>query len=197
METTSLHSRQIGPDLGNRLPEQFLYLLLRQARHLHRGHPGQFAAHHLGIGECLAGPPSLADVEVVEALALAGMPQLSPPLAHRDTRPPLCPPIRAVIGPRRGTGLPLLHLNRLNRRGTVVFLFEPIRLVRVEVDPLDAIGVTAARRHHIHRRHRRLPYPLVAEPQSRTNHEAIPKNRWSPAATGVTPPGCHGDVFVV
>src|SRR5262249_41268291 len=108
------HSRQIGPDLGNRIPEQFLYLLLRQARHLDPGYPGQFAAHHLGVGQGVSSPPFLADVEVVEALALAGMPQLSPPLAHRDTRPPLRPPVRAVIGPRRGTGLPLLHLHTLN-----------------------------------------------------------------------------------
>ena len=39
--------------------------------HLHLRHPGQFAAHHLGIGQGVAGPPLLADVEVVESLALA------------------------------------------------------------------------------------------------------------------------------
>src|SRR5262249_9580612 len=76
-------------------------------------------------------------------------------------RSPLGPPVRAVIGTRRGTGLPFLHLNRLNQGDTVVVLRERIHLVAVQVDPLDAVGVAAARRHHIHRRHRRLPHPLV------------------------------------
>jgi hypothetical protein len=34
-------------------------------------------------------------------------------------------------------------------------LREPVGLVAVEVDPFDAVAVTAARRHHVHRRHRR------------------------------------------
>jgi hypothetical protein len=44
----------------------------------------------------------------------------------------------------------------LNRSNALVVLRELIRHVAVEVDPLDAIGVPAARRNHIHRRHHRL-----------------------------------------
>src|ERR1700752_4746418 len=65
------HSRQIGPDLGNRVPEQFLYLLPRDAPPPPLRHARQFPAHQLGLGQGLAGPPLLADVEVVEAFALA------------------------------------------------------------------------------------------------------------------------------
>ena len=78
--------------------------------HLDLGYPGQFAAHHLGLGQGVAGPPFLADGEVVEPFALVGVPQLAATLADRHPRPPLRPPVRAVVGRRRGTDLPFLHL---------------------------------------------------------------------------------------
>ena len=43
--------------------------------HLDLRHPGQFPAHHLGLGQGVAGPPLLADGEVVEPFALVGVPQ--------------------------------------------------------------------------------------------------------------------------
>ena len=43
--------------------------------HLDLRHPGQFPAHHRGLGQRLAGPPLLADGEVVEPFALVGVPQ--------------------------------------------------------------------------------------------------------------------------
>ena len=82
-------------------------------------------------------------------------------LAHRDEGPPLRAPVGAVVGTRRGTGLPFLHLNRLDRGNTVVVLRELVRLVAVEVDPLNSVAVAATRRDHVHRRHRCLPGPLV------------------------------------
>ena len=36
-----------------------------------------------------------------------------------------------------------------------IVLGEPVRLVAVEVDPFDAVAIAAARRDHVHRRHRR------------------------------------------
>src|SRR5262245_8128449 len=81
-------TRQIGPDLGDRVPEQRLHLLLRQPHDLDLRHSGHLPAHDLGGWEGVAGPPLLAEVEVVEALVLTGMPQLSPPFAHRNMRPP-------------------------------------------------------------------------------------------------------------
>ena len=78
-------------------------------------------------------------------------------LADRDARPPLRAPVRPVVGARRGPDLPFLHLHRFHGRNTVVVLGEPVGLVTVEVDPLDAVAVAAARRHHVYRRHRRLP----------------------------------------
>src|SRR5271166_2162094 len=166
------HSRQIRSDLGNRVPEQFLNPVLGQADHLYPGHPGQFPAHHLGVGQRVPGPPLLADGEVVKPFALVGVPQRAATLADRHQRPPLRAPVGAVIGPRRGADLPFLHLNRLSRDNTVVVLRKPIGLVAVEVDPFDAVGVATARRHHIHRRHRRLLGPLVAGPQSPTTRAA-------------------------
>ena len=59
---------------------------------------GDFAAHDLGLWQFIAGPPFLADVEVVESVAVAGVPQLTAPLADRDPRPPRRPPVRTVIG---------------------------------------------------------------------------------------------------
>ena len=56
--------------------KSLLHLLLGPPDHLDLGHPGQFPAHHLGLGQRLAGPPLLADGEVVEPFALVGVPQL-------------------------------------------------------------------------------------------------------------------------
>ena len=78
---------------------------------------GDFLAHDLGLRQFIAGPPFLADVEVVESVAVAGVPQLTAPLADRDPRPPRR---------RRGTRLPLLDPDRLNGRDPVVVLREPI-----------------------------------------------------------------------
>ena len=55
--------RQVGPYLGDRVPEQFLHLLLGQAHDLHLRHPSHFPADHLGLGRRLPGPPLLADRE--------------------------------------------------------------------------------------------------------------------------------------
>ena len=74
------HSGQLGPGLGDRVPEQFLHLLLGSPDHLDLGYPGQFPAHHRGLGQCVAGPPLLADGEVVEPFALVGVPQRTAPL---------------------------------------------------------------------------------------------------------------------
>src|SRR5262249_1115755 len=140
------------------------HLVFRQARHLNPGYPREFAAHHLRVRECVAGPPLLANVEVIEALAVTGMPQLTATLTDRDTRPPLRPPIRAVVFPGRRTGLPFPPLNGLVGRNPVESRGKPVALTAVRVAPLVAVGVPPARRHRIHRRHRHLPYPLVAGP---------------------------------
>ena len=58
-------------------PEDFRDFLVRQAHHLGLGHPGEFAMAYLGVGQGVAGPPFPADVEVVAALAVAGVPQLA------------------------------------------------------------------------------------------------------------------------
>ena len=78
----------------------FRYLLVLQARHLGLGYLGKFAMAYLGFGRASPAPPLSADVEVVEALAVAGMPQLTATLADRDARPPL----RAPLG-----GAPVRH----------------------------------------------------------------------------------------
>ena len=52
-----------------------------QPDHLDLGYPGQFPAHHLGLGQRLAGPPLLADGEVVKPFALVGVPQRPATLA--------------------------------------------------------------------------------------------------------------------
>ena len=93
--------------------------------HLDLRRPGQFPAHHLGLGQRLSGPPLLADGEVVEPVALVGVPQRPATLGDRHARPPLRPPVGAVVGGRRGTGLPFLHLHRFHRRDAVVVLGEP------------------------------------------------------------------------
>ena len=129
--------------------------------HLDLRHPGQFPAHHRRLGQRVAGPPLLADGEVIEPFALVGVTQRPATLGDRHARPPLRAPVGAVVDGRRGTGLPFLHLNRLNRGNTVVVLGEPVRLVAVEVDPFDAVALAATRRDHEHRRHRRPPSPLV------------------------------------
>src|ERR1700756_2254741 len=74
------------------------HLLPRQPRHLHPGHPGQLAPHHLGVGQGVAGPPFLANIEVTEALAPPGMAQLTRALPARHPPPPRPPPVRAVVG---------------------------------------------------------------------------------------------------
>ena len=50
METTSAEYRQIGANLGDRVPEDLLHLLLGQADDLDFGHTGQFSANDLGTG---------------------------------------------------------------------------------------------------------------------------------------------------
>src|SRR6185503_19865900 len=142
-------------------PEDLLHLLLGPSDHLHLRHAGQFSAHHRGLGQRVAGPPFLADGEVIEPFPLVGVPQRTAPLGDRHPRPPLRSPVRTVVDGRRGTVQPFLHLNRLNRGNAVVVLGEPVRLVAVEIDPFDAVALAATRRHHIHRRHRRPPSPLV------------------------------------
>ena len=153
-------------DLSDRVPKDLLDLLLQQAHYLDLRHPGQFPAHHRGLGQRLAGPLFLADREVVEPFALVGVPQRPATLADRHTSPPHRPPVRAVIGGGRGTELPFLHVHTPHWGNTVEVLREPVRLVAVQVDPFDALAVAAARRHHKHRRHRRPPSPLVGESQS-------------------------------
>ena len=107
----------------------------------------------------------------------------------RHTRPPLRPPVRAVVVSWRGTGLPFLDVNGLVRRNTVVVPGKLVGRVAVEVDPFDVVSVAAAHRDHVHRRHRRLPYPLVAGPQvSHPARDRCRTNRWSPRATGVAQP---------
>ena len=109
-----------------------------------------------------------------------------------------CWPGRAPTTPPASTGrrrLPAGHRfaiprrERVGRRSTVVVPGKLVGRVRVEVDPLDAVGVAAAHRDHVHRRHRRLPYPLAAGPQvSHPARDRCRTNRWSPPATGVAQP---------
>src|SRR6516165_2439155 len=171
---------QIGSDLGNRVPEQLLYLILRQAGYLHPGYPRQLPAHHLRIGQGVAGPPLLADLEVIEALTVAGIPQLAAALTDRHTRPPLRPPVRAVVLSGRRAGLPFLDVEGFVGRDPVVVLGEPVGLLAVEVDPFDAVGVAATHGHHVHRRHRCLPYPQVVGPQ--VSHPACGHDRQNAGA---------------
>ena len=42
-------------------------------------------------------------------------------------------------------------LNWFHGRNAVAVLREPVRLLGFHVDPLDAVALAAARRHHIHR----------------------------------------------
>src|SRR6476620_1606074 len=83
------HARQMGPDLGNRVPEELLHLVLRHPGALDPGCPGQLPAHHLGIRHRVPGPPLLADGEVVEPFAVIGVPQRIATLADWHARPPL------------------------------------------------------------------------------------------------------------
>jgi hypothetical protein len=57
--------------------------------HLDAGYPGQFPAHHRGLGQRLAGPPFLTDGEVIEPFALVGVSQRPSPLGDGNARPPL------------------------------------------------------------------------------------------------------------
>jgi len=98
------NSGQLGPRLGDRLPEDLLHLLLRSPHYLDLGHTGQFPAHHSGLQQRVAGPPLLADGEVVKSFTLIGVPQRPATLADRDARPPLRSPVRALVGGGRGTG---------------------------------------------------------------------------------------------
>ena len=41
---------QVGPDLGDRVPEDLFHLVLGPPDHLDSGHSGHLAAHHLGLG---------------------------------------------------------------------------------------------------------------------------------------------------
>ena len=104
-------------------------------------------------------------------------------LADRHARPPLRPPVRAVVGGRRGTDLPFLHLNRLNRGNAVVVLGELVCLFAVEVDPFDAVALAATRRHHVHRRHRRPPFPLVGSSLTAPDHHVRQTTATSRQAT--------------
>src|SRR6478736_4754053 len=51
------YARQIGPDLGDRIPEQLLHLVLGHPGDLDPGCPGQLPAHHLGLRQGVPGPP--------------------------------------------------------------------------------------------------------------------------------------------
>ena len=64
METTSVNTRQIGANLGDRVPEDLLHHLLGQAYELDFGHTDQFSVNDLGIGLRVLGPPLLADDEL-------------------------------------------------------------------------------------------------------------------------------------
>src|SRR3954465_6374587 len=88
-------SGQLGPRLGDRLPEDLLHLLLRSPDHLDLRHPGQFPAHHGGLQQRVAGPPLLADGEVVKSFTPAGGGESSttrPPAAVPRTAPRLWRP---------------------------------------------------------------------------------------------------------
>ena len=82
--------------------KSLLHLLLGAPDHLDLRYPGQFPAHHRGLGQGVPGPPLLADGVVVEPFALVGVPQRAAPLGDRHARPPLRPPVRAVVGRRAG-----------------------------------------------------------------------------------------------
>ena len=45
-----LNTRQVGANLGDRVPEDLLHLLLGQADDLDFGHAGKFSANDFGIG---------------------------------------------------------------------------------------------------------------------------------------------------
>jgi len=61
-------------------------------------------------------------------------------------------PFRRIVNDRRFRDLPML-LETPKAEG------KPRGVI--EVDPLDAVAIATARRHHIHRRHRRPPFLLV------------------------------------
>ena len=76
---------------------------------------GEFAMAYLGSGTASRAPPSLAEVDVIGPLAVAGVPQLSATLADRHLRPPLGPPVWPVV-----------------------VVSEPVCVVSVDVQPVDA-----------------------------------------------------------
>lgn len=134
--------------------------LLGETHHLDSGYPGQSRRTTLASGSASRVPPFLADGEVVEPFALVGV-RSAPRRLLTGTRPTTP---RASMGRRRrpaGPGLPFLHLHRFRRRNAVVVLGKPVGLVVFEVDPFNAVAVAAARRDHVHRRHRRLAGPPV------------------------------------
>ena len=71
----------------------FRDFLVRQARRIGLGEPGEFAMAYLGSGRASPAPPSLTDVDVIVPLAVAGVPELSATLADRHLRPPVGPPV--------------------------------------------------------------------------------------------------------
>ena len=156
VEIIPWHARQIGPDLGNRLPEQVLNLLPRHPATSTLGTPASSRRTTLASGRASPVHHSWRMVKPSNRSPSSVLPQLRRDVAHRDARPPLRTPVGAVVGARRGAGLPFLHLNRLGRGQYRCSPREPVGLIAVKVDPLDAIGVATARRHHIHRRHRCL-----------------------------------------
>ena len=114
--------------------------LVRQARHLGLAYSGEFAMAYLGSGTASPAPPSLAEVDVIGPLAVAGVPQLSATLADRHLRPPLGPPVSPSSAPG-GEYVPPLHPGLAQQVRSVVVVSEPVRMVTVEVHPFDAVGV--------------------------------------------------------
>ena len=58
-EAISSGHPQVGPDLGDRVPEGFPHLLFGQADHLHLGTPATYRRTTFGLGERPAGPSLL------------------------------------------------------------------------------------------------------------------------------------------
>ena len=95
---------------------------------------------YLGSGRTSPPPPSLAGVDVVAPLAVAGVPVLSATLADRHLRPPLGPPVWPSSAPG-GEYVPPLRPGLAQQVRSVVVVGEPVRFVTVEVHPFDAVGV--------------------------------------------------------
>ena len=89
--------------------------------------------------------------------------------------------------------LPFFHLNGVGWPDAVVGLCESVCLLAVEIDPLDAVSVFLARRHHVHGRHRCPSGPSIAGSQFDSTARLRPQNCRSSLARVGSRNACHLD----